>query len=64
MDKPKTLVSETKSKTERNCDNLRTYAEPSEVRIFKMIDGKLTLVATQPPTYFEEPKFNNGKKKQ
>lgn len=53
-DKPKTLVSGTKGRKELNCNDLRDYSPPSEVIVYKIINGEKVQVGTQPPTFFED----------
>jgi hypothetical protein len=66
---PKTLVSGTKRKSERNVNDLRTFEEPPEVKVFKATPDWLKKInldeflRPEQPTIYIEPSFNNRTKR-
>jgi hypothetical protein len=66
---PKTLVSGTKRKSERNVNDLRTYEEPPVVHVYKATPDWLKknnldeFLRPEQPTPYIEPSFNGRKKK-
>lgn len=56
------LINGIRRKSERDCSGLRNYEPPSDVQVFRIINGQKELIRIEPPTKFIPPNFNGGKR--